>query len=725
MSRMQKQNNLKWMSLIALILQTTGIVLLLRYSRTRKGERYISSTAIVASEFIKGLICVVLVWFENDCSFPRLFRKLNEEIYGKPSETFKLAIPSGLYAIQNNLLFVALSYLNAATYQVTYQLKILTTALCSVFMLRKRIEKHQWFSLCMLALGVAFVTWPSSDEVAKRAASHVQRSWFQQFIGFGAVLMATLTSGFAGVYFEKILKTGPTSVWMRNIQLAIFGTLFGLVIVYVFDYNAVMAKGFFQGYTTIVWIVVFLQAIGGLIIAAVIKYADNIIKGFATSLSIILSSVVSYFVLNDFTPTAFFFMGTMLVITATFLYGWEKKKRVSLRLSRKYINYFVFELLLTLYSSMDDHTIKNDQDPQQVEPNLSFVAQNETVSTTTNMSPPPSRAVPSSSRPSTLQLGGLRMGSSILLTPSDYNKLTLSTPELDEKLRGYTIVSNTTPTVQLQTPDIINAITAQPASNIAFAADGQPSPGVKVLEELINAHQQQIQSDSNGRQYIVFPSDTHQLLQQISSSVGGDQLSQLTQALQKAITATTPTSAEIQNQTQNQEHVLTYLASHIPHQQGQELHTRNRSISSSMETSMNGNESSNSALSSSEPSPMTAHIRHNTIMLNKVKDEPQHVPNLRNNNGNSSIERISLEHNELLKKEKKRERNRQAAQKCRTRKLTRIAELQKRVNELQEKNRDLSSTADRLKTDINRLERQLQEHQAQGCTLTATGSVLS
>ncbi|UJR26181.1 hypothetical protein I4U23_007524 [Adineta vaga] len=374
---------------------------------------------------------------------------------------------------------------------------------------------------------------------------------------------------------------------------------------------------------------------------------------------------------------------------------------------------------------MDDHTIKNDQDPQQVEPNLSFVAQNETVSTTTNMSPPPSRAVPSSSRPSTLQLGGQRMGSSILLTPSDYSKLLLSTPELDEKLRGYTIVSNTTPTVQLQTPDIINAITAQQANNITFVADGQPSPGVKVLEELINAHQQQTQSDNGARQYIVVPSDAHQLLQQLSSTVSGEQLTQLTQAIQKAITATTPTSADIQNQTQVQEQILTYLTNRIPTQQGQELITRNRSISSSMDTSMNGNESSNSALSSAAQSPMTAHIQHNTIMLNKVKDEPQHVPNLRSNNNNSSIERISLEHNEVLKKEKKRERNRQAAQKCRTRKLTRIAELQKRVNDLQEKNRDLSTTADRLKTDIGRLERQLQEHQSQGCTLMATGSVLS
>ena len=308
---------------------------------------------------------------------------------------------------------------------------------------------------------------------------------------------------------------------------------------------------------------------------------------------------------------------------------------------------------------MDEHTLKNDQDPQQVEPNLSFVAQNETVSTTTNMSPPPSRAVPSSSRPSTLQLGGQRMASSILLTPNDYNKLLLSTPELDDKLRGYTIISNTTPTIQLQTPDIINAITAQPA-NITFAVDGQPSPGVKVIEELLNAQQQQITTDNTGQQYIVVPPELHQLLQQLPNGSGNEQIVQLTQALRKAITATTPTSADVQNQTQIQETILNYLSTHIaPQQQGADLMARNRSMSSSMDTSINGNESSNSAISSTVPSPLTSHIQHSTILLNKVKDEPQHVPSLRSGNGNSSMERISLEHNEVLKKEKKRERNRQ------------------------------------------------------------------
>lgn len=42
---------------------------------------------------------------------------------------------------------------------------------------------------------------------------------------------------------------------------------------------------------------------GGLVIAVVIKYADNILKGFATSASIMVSTLISYFLLNDFKPT--------------------------------------------------------------------------------------------------------------------------------------------------------------------------------------------------------------------------------------------------------------------------------------------------------------------------------------------------------------------------------------------------------------------------------------
>jgi UDP-sugar transporter A1/2/3 len=75
--------------------------------------------------------------------------------------------------------------------------------------------------------------------------------------------------------------------------------LFGLLNVLLLDGKKVSSEGIFQGYNYMVWTIVFLSALGGLLIAAVITYADNIIKGFAMSLSIVLSTLISFLVLND------------------------------------------------------------------------------------------------------------------------------------------------------------------------------------------------------------------------------------------------------------------------------------------------------------------------------------------------------------------------------------------------------------------------------------------
>ncbi|XP_041752878.1 UDP-N-acetylglucosamine transporter-like isoform X2 [Coregonus clupeaformis] len=318
------QSHLKYVSLGVLVLQTTSLVLTMRYSRTLQGEgpRYLASSAVVSAELLKILICLLLVFYDNNFSIRVLNRVLKEEILNKPMETLKLAIPSGIYTLQNNLLYVALSNLDAASYQVTYQLKILTTALFSVSMLGKRLGLYQWLSLLILMTGIALVQWPTES---LGGISPTPLSAGSQLVGVIAVLIACFSSGFAGVYFEKILKETKQSVWVRNLQLGLFGLVFGLMGVFVYDGERVRESGVFQGYNSITWTVVALQALGGLVIAAVIKYADNILKGFATSLSIILSTLISYFWLEDFNPTSVFFLGAVLVIAATFLYGYEGK----------------------------------------------------------------------------------------------------------------------------------------------------------------------------------------------------------------------------------------------------------------------------------------------------------------------------------------------------------------------------------------------------------------
>jgi len=66
-----------------------------------------------------------------------------------------------------------------------------------------------------------------------------------------------------------------------------------------------------------------MQAFGGLLVAVVVKYADNILKGFATSLAIIVSCVVSVF-LWGFVISAQFALGTSLVLGAVYMYSLPK-----------------------------------------------------------------------------------------------------------------------------------------------------------------------------------------------------------------------------------------------------------------------------------------------------------------------------------------------------------------------------------------------------------------
>lgn len=322
-SSISTSSRLKYASLGVLVFQTTTLVLTMRYSRTLHTEEplYLASSAVVCAELLKIVACILLVFRDHSFSVRSLNLVLKEEIINRPLLTLKLAIPSGIYTLQNNLLYVALSNLDAATYQVTYQLKILTTALFSVSMLGKRLGIYQWLSLVILMFGIALVQWPT--EVSS-STGEKDLTASSQLIGLLAVLVACFSSGFAGVYFEKILKESKQSVWVRNIQLGLFGLVFGFGGVFTYDRERVLENGLFQGYNNVTWSVVALQALGGLVIAAVIKYADNILKGFATSISIILSTLISYFLLDDFDPTSVFFLGAMLVIAATFLYGCER-----------------------------------------------------------------------------------------------------------------------------------------------------------------------------------------------------------------------------------------------------------------------------------------------------------------------------------------------------------------------------------------------------------------
>ena len=295
----------------------------MHYSRisTAPNKTYSAAAAVLLNELLKGAVSIVIALKKIDVDmaasgvpasrdsqtfsravFSRLpsylhlsrIQNLSAQVFS--SDCYKLAVPAILYVIQNNLQYVAASNLDVATFQVTYQMKILTTAFFSVLMLRKRLSRTKWVALIMLAVGVGIVQIQSTSAPAHGTLDKSARSdipevpsvrVMQPFKGFIAVTLACMTSGLAGVYFEFILKSSSGSspapdLWVRNTQLSLFSLVPALVPI-LFGGSDQSGVGYvsgvigkFRNFNGWAMGTVLTQTFGGLVTAVVIRYSDNI-----------------------------------------------------------------------------------------------------------------------------------------------------------------------------------------------------------------------------------------------------------------------------------------------------------------------------------------------------------------------------------------------------------------------------------------------------------------
>lgn len=204
---------LKWISLITLTLQNSTLILTMRYVRTLPGPKFIISTAVVLNEFLKLFICLAIYINEERTKYDVTPMIILTNMFGKDSGWLKMTVPAILYFIQNNLQYTAATLLDAATFQVTYQLKIITTAIFSVLLLNKKLSASQWMSLLILTIGIALVQLPTNAiQTPSDADDEDSSSYFNRLLGLVTVLSACVLSGLAGVWYISsfiFLFNGP------------------------------------------------------------------------------------------------------------------------------------------------------------------------------------------------------------------------------------------------------------------------------------------------------------------------------------------------------------------------------------------------------------------------------------------------------------------------------------------------------------------------------------
>lgn len=236
--------------------------------------------------------------------------------------------PAALYALQNIFALQAYQNLDALTFNVLNQTKTLSAALCCYLVMGRKQSYTQVLSLLLLllsalimerivsldvimtSLGLTPITGGSpndSDDGTQDSKSHhtielpelTSHHWMH---GVLPIMLASFISGLSGALSQKNLQAqgGGRNPYLFSMELCAASTLILVTSLLASpDGKRIAEDGFWNGWTVTTFIPIFTNAVGGIIVGLVTKYAGSVSKGFALIFGMFLSGVFQALVTDE------------------------------------------------------------------------------------------------------------------------------------------------------------------------------------------------------------------------------------------------------------------------------------------------------------------------------------------------------------------------------------------------------------------------------------------
>jgi len=291
--------------------------ILVTFSKNSVGSfDYSVPSSTMLSEALKLAISVVLL--TQQLLSGKITSVLHEDSF---VEFFSYMTPSFIYFINNNCIFFILQAVDPTTFQLLSQMKTIFTGLLFRIFLKRRLTAVQYLALLTLACGTAVSQLPSGGKWHKSGAM-VQAA--APLLGGLLSVLSSLLSALGGIYNEKLLKGRPSSsIHWQNIQMYVWGVAFNALGAFMKDGDRLRENGLLAGYSSAAWSVVVCNALNGLAISAVLKYADNIARVYAHAIAMMLTMAVSTQLFKaPITPQLV--LAVVLVATSTLQYNLPK-----------------------------------------------------------------------------------------------------------------------------------------------------------------------------------------------------------------------------------------------------------------------------------------------------------------------------------------------------------------------------------------------------------------
>jgi UDP-sugar transporter A1/2/3 len=249
--------------LILLAVQNSSKNLLMRYVMKEKPQ-FLTSAAVIGSECTKLTLSILYILLIENQSFSSIVQYFKDDW----KNALLVTVPASAYNLQMTLEYIALANLDAAMFSVLVQTKLLFTASFAAVVIGQKLKHIQVISLVLLTVGVMLCNMRFGDDANN-----------SNMKGILATLGIAVSSGFASVYTEKVIKTqrqrspvtGQYSLAYTQVQLASMSLVTIGIYACIMDFRQIIDYGLFHNFNGGAILTVFNSAIGGLIVAAVLK----------------------------------------------------------------------------------------------------------------------------------------------------------------------------------------------------------------------------------------------------------------------------------------------------------------------------------------------------------------------------------------------------------------------------------------------------------------------
>ncbi|GFR48706.1 hypothetical protein Agub_g10662 [Astrephomene gubernaculifera] len=297
---------------------------LVHLSKNSKGTYSFHPVAVnFMVELAKTLFALaVLLFTGTGRSGPPMYRSLRA-FAADAHHNRLLAVPAGLYAVNNLLKFSMQLFFRPTTTKMLGNLKIFTIALLMRGVMRRSFNTIQWEALFLLVAGITINQLHSCGSAPNPDAS----------VPLLPALLCTLGTvtvpAAASVYNEFALKKHmDTSVHLQNFFLYFYGALFNFVFLAATALHAGQPLGdMFQGLSLITYLLIANNAAQGVLSSFFYKFADTILKKYSSTIATIWTALLS-FALFGHDLTINFFLGVSIVFVSMhqfFTYGDKPK----------------------------------------------------------------------------------------------------------------------------------------------------------------------------------------------------------------------------------------------------------------------------------------------------------------------------------------------------------------------------------------------------------------